>query len=89
VVNPGTGAVACDAPAAVESWLAQVEPERALPAGAVFQKRGDDLDPQLAWTGVGETGIGALRSHHGDPHLTSLNTVHLCTRTGARRAPSD
>ena len=48
-----------------------------LDAGTVFQNRCDFVDPALAWTGVGESGVGSTLSRHGFLGLTRRRSLHF------------
>ena len=52
-----------------------------LETGTVFMNRCDFLDPDLAWTGVKDTGLGVSLSRHGILAMTRLKSFHLRTRT--------
>ena len=52
---------------------------RALETGTVFMNRCDYLDPELAWTGVKNTGRGATLSVLGYQQLTQAKSFHLKT----------
>ena len=52
-----------------------------LETGTVFMNRCDYLDPDLAWTGVKDTGLGVSLSRHGILAMTRLKSYHLRTRT--------
>jgi len=49
----------------------------ALDTGTVFLNRCDYLDPELAWTGVKDSGRGVTLSRFGFDHLTRLKSFHL------------
>jgi acyl-CoA reductase-like NAD-dependent aldehyde dehydrogenase len=51
-----------------------------LNVGTVFMNRCDYLDPQLAWTGVKNTGKGVSLSKHGFSAVTRLKSYHLKTK---------
>ena len=53
-------------------WLAH-----RIDAGTVYQNRCDFVDPTLAWSGVGESGIGATLSRHGFLGLTRTRSLHF------------
>jgi acyl-CoA reductase-like NAD-dependent aldehyde dehydrogenase len=48
-------------------------------AGTVFLNRCDYLDPELAWTGIKDSGHGCTLSHYGFLHLTRPKSFHLRT----------
>ncbi len=48
-----------------------------LNAGTVFQNRCDFLDPELPWTGVGESGLGSTLSKYGFLNLTRRKSIHF------------
>jgi acyl-CoA reductase-like NAD-dependent aldehyde dehydrogenase len=48
-----------------------------LETGTVFMNRCDYLDPELAWTGVKDTGRGVTLSRLGYDHLTRAKSFHL------------
>lgn len=50
---------------------------RVLSTGTVFQNRCDYLDPELAWTGVRDTGKGVSLSVHGFRGVTKLKSLHF------------
>ena len=50
-----------------------------LETGTVFMNRCDYLDPDLAWTGVKNSGRGATLSRVGYEHLTRPKSFHLRT----------
>lgn len=52
---------------------------RDLDVGTVFQNRCDFLDPELPWTGVGDSGKGSTLSHSGFFHLTRRKSIHFRT----------
>lgn len=52
-------------------------------AGTVYVNRCDYLDPELAWTGIKDSGHGCTLSHLGFLHLTRPKSFHLRTRTSA------
>ncbi len=54
---------------------------RELQAGTVFQNRCDYLDPQLPWTGWGDSGRGSTLSRYGFLHLTRRKSIHFRTQT--------
>ena len=62
-------------------WTADADAARALGArietGTVFMNRADYLDPELAWTGVKDTGRGATLSRLGYELLTRPKSYHL------------
>ncbi len=47
--------------------------------GTFFMNRCDYLDPQLAWTGVGDSGKGVSLSHLGFGPLTRPKSIHFRT----------
>ncbi len=49
-----------------------------LAAGTIFLNRCDYLDPELAWTGVKDSGRGASLSRIGFEQLTRPRSFHLC-----------
>jgi acyl-CoA reductase-like NAD-dependent aldehyde dehydrogenase len=51
-----------------------------LEVGTVFMNRCDYLDPELAWTGVKDSGRGCTLSRLGYEHLTRPKSFHLRTR---------
>ncbi|WP_342359140.1 aldehyde dehydrogenase family protein [Terrarubrum flagellatum] len=51
-----------------------------IETGTVFMNRCDYLDPDLAWTGVKETGRGVSLSPFAFDHLTRLKSYHLRTQ---------
>jgi acyl-CoA reductase-like NAD-dependent aldehyde dehydrogenase len=51
-------------------------------AGTVYVNRCDYLDPELAWTGIKDSGHGCTLSHLGFQHLTRPKSFHIRTRTG-------
>jgi acyl-CoA reductase-like NAD-dependent aldehyde dehydrogenase len=51
-------------------------------AGTVYVNRCDYLDPELAWTGIKDSGHGCTLSHLGFLHLTRPKSFHIRTRTG-------
>lgn len=59
------------------------DPERAeriareVNAGTIFQNRCDVIDPELPWTGWGESGRGSTMSHYGFHALTRRKAVHF------------
>lgn len=65
-------------------WTSDLErAERLAPqvrTGTFFMNRCDYLDPQLAWTGVGDSGKGVSLSHLGFGPLTRPKSIHF--RTG-------
>ncbi len=50
-------------------------------AGTVYANRCDYLDPELAWTGIKDSGHGCTLSHLGFLHLTRPKSFHLRTQT--------
>ncbi len=48
-------------------------------AGTVYVNRCDYLDPELAWTGIKDSGHGCTLSHLGFLHLTRPKSFHLRT----------
>jgi acyl-CoA reductase-like NAD-dependent aldehyde dehydrogenase len=48
-----------------------------IETGTVFMNRCDYLDPELAWTGVKDTGRGITLSRLGYDHLTRAKSFHL------------
>ena len=62
-------------------WTADAAAARTLGArietGTVFMNRADYLDPELAWTGVKDTGRGATLSRLGYELLTRPKSFHL------------
>jgi acyl-CoA reductase-like NAD-dependent aldehyde dehydrogenase len=48
-----------------------------IETGTVFMNRCDYLDPELAWTGVKDTGRGVTLSRLGYDHLTRAKSFHL------------
>lgn len=56
---------------AAERLAAQIE------AGTVFANRCDYLDPQLAWTGVKDSGRGACLGRYGFDSVTRPKSLHL------------
>jgi len=67
-------------------WTEDIERGEALcnrtAAGTVFANRCDYLDPELAWTGIKDSGHGCTLSHLGFLHLTRPKSFHLRTKTG-------
>lgn len=51
-----------------------------IETGTVFMNRCDYLDPELAWTGVKDSGRGATLSHLGFGYLTRPKSYHFRTR---------
>ncbi len=49
-------------------------------AGTIFMNRCDYVDPQLAWTGVKDTGRGAAMSRLGFDAMTRPKSYHLRTK---------
>jgi acyl-CoA reductase-like NAD-dependent aldehyde dehydrogenase len=49
--------------------------------GTWFMNRCDYLDPELAWTGVKDSGHGCTLSRLGYDHLTRPKSFHLRTAT--------
>lgn len=62
-------------------WTADLSAARSigdrLQTGTVFMNRCDHLDPQLAWTGVKDSGRGCTLSVLGFDHLTRPKSFHL------------
>ena len=62
-------------------WTSDVEAAASigdrLETGTVFMNRCDYLDPELAWTGVKNSGRGATLSTVGYEHLTRPKSFHL------------
>ncbi|HEV2079863.1 MAG TPA: aldehyde dehydrogenase family protein, partial [Allosphingosinicella sp.] len=62
-------------------WTADIEAgERLgaqLDAGTVFANRCDYLDPELAWTGVKDSGRGASLGRYGYESVTRPKSFHL------------
>ena len=62
-------------------WTSDLEAARSiggrLETGTVFMNRCDHLDPQLAWTGVKDSGRGCTLSVLGYDHLTRPKSFHL------------
>jgi acyl-CoA reductase-like NAD-dependent aldehyde dehydrogenase len=52
---------------------------RELDVGTVFQNRCDYLDPELPWTGAGDSGKGSTMSRFGFLHLTRRKAIHFRT----------
>ena len=50
-----------------------------IATGTVFMNRCDYVDPDLAWTGVKDTGRGAGMSHLGFEAMTRPKSFHLRT----------
>jgi acyl-CoA reductase-like NAD-dependent aldehyde dehydrogenase len=48
-------------------------------AGTIFQNRCDFLDPELPWTGYGDSGKGSTLSTWGFFHLTKRKSIHFRT----------
>jgi acyl-CoA reductase-like NAD-dependent aldehyde dehydrogenase len=48
-----------------------------IETGTVYMNRCDYLDPQLAWTGVKDTGRGVSLSKYGFDTLTQPKSFHL------------
>ena len=67
-------------------WSSDVEEALALgdrvEAGTVFMNRCDYLDPELAWTGVKNTGRGVSLSRLGYDQLTRAKSYHYRTTIG-------
>ncbi len=65
-------------------WSSNVDEAMALgdqvEAGTVFMNRCDYLDPELAWTGVKNTGRGVSLSRLGYDQLTRAKSFHYRTR---------
>ncbi|MBZ0253992.1 MAG: aldehyde dehydrogenase family protein, partial [Candidatus Methylomirabilis sp.] len=55
---------------------------RGAEAGTVFMNRCDYLDPALPWTGVKDSGRGAMLSRHGFLALTRPKSIHFKTEIG-------
>ena len=53
-----------------------------LMAGTVFMNRCDFLDPELPWTGYGDSGLGSTLGHEGFGHLTRPRSVHKRLKAG-------
>ncbi len=66
-------------------WTADIERGESLAhrtaAGTVYVNRCDYLDPELAWTGIKDSGHGCTLSHLGFGYLTRPKSFHLRTRT--------
>jgi acyl-CoA reductase-like NAD-dependent aldehyde dehydrogenase len=66
-------------------WTEDIERGEALAhrtaAGTVYVNRCDYLDPELAWTGIKDSGHGCTLSHLGFLHLTRPKSFHIRTRT--------
>jgi acyl-CoA reductase-like NAD-dependent aldehyde dehydrogenase len=52
-----------------------------IDAGTVYVNRCDYLDPELAWTGIKDSGHGCTLSHLAFGYLTRPKSFHLRTRT--------
>lgn len=52
---------------------------REVDAGTIFQNRCDFLDPELPWTGYGDSGKGSTLSTWGFFHLTKRKSIHFRT----------
>jgi acyl-CoA reductase-like NAD-dependent aldehyde dehydrogenase len=65
-------------------WTSDVEAAASIgdriETGTVFMNRCDYLDPELAWTGVKNTGRGVTLSKLGYDHLTRVKSFHLRTK---------
>ena len=53
-----------------------------LQAGTVFMNRCDYLDPEMPWTGYGDSGLGSTLGHEGFHHLTRPRSVHMRIKAG-------
>ncbi len=66
-------------------WTEDLERAEALAhrtaAGTVYVNRCDYLDPELAWTGIKDSGHGCTLSHLGFLYLTRPKSFHIRTRT--------
>jgi acyl-CoA reductase-like NAD-dependent aldehyde dehydrogenase len=66
-------------------WTEDTERGEALAhraaAGTVYVNRCDYLDPELAWTGIKDSGHGCTLSHLGFLYLTRPKSFHIRTRT--------
>ncbi len=66
-------------------WTEDIERGEALShrtaAGTVYVNRCDYLDPELAWTGIKNSGHGCTLSHLGFLYLTRPKSFHVRTRT--------
>ncbi len=66
-------------------WTEDIERGEALAhrtaAGTVFVNRCDYLDPELAWTGIKDSGHGCTLSHLGFLYLTRPKSFHIRSRT--------
>jgi acyl-CoA reductase-like NAD-dependent aldehyde dehydrogenase len=66
-------------------WTEDIERGEALAhrtaAGTVYVNRCDYLDPELAWTGIKDSGHGCTLSHLGFLYLTRPKSFHIRTRT--------
>jgi acyl-CoA reductase-like NAD-dependent aldehyde dehydrogenase len=66
-------------------WTEDTERGEALArrtaAGTVYVNRCDYLDPELAWTGIKDSGHGCTLSHLGFLYLTRPKSFHVRTRT--------
>lgn len=64
-------------------WTEDIDTARTLGSqietGTVFLNRCDYLDPELAWTGVKNSGRGVTLSTHGYEHVTRSKSFHLRT----------
>ena len=62
-------------------WTADLDAAKSIGAdvqtGTVFMNRCDYVDPGLAWTGVKDTGRGAVLSRLGYDGLTRPKSYHL------------
>lgn len=56
---------------------------REVQAGTVFQNRCDVIDPELPWTGWGESGRGSTMSRHGFLALTRRKSISFRVRQPA------
>lgn len=52
-----------------------------IATGTWFMNRCDYLDPELAWTGIKDSGYGCTLSPLGYEHLTRPKSYHLKIRT--------
>jgi len=66
-------------------WTEDIERGEAMAhrtaAGTVYVNRCDYLDPELAWTGLKDSGHGCTLSHLGFLYLTRPKSFHIRTRT--------
>jgi acyl-CoA reductase-like NAD-dependent aldehyde dehydrogenase len=66
-------------------WTEDIEHGEALAhrtaAGTVYVNRCDYLAPELAWTGIKDSGHGCALSHLGFLYLTRPKNFHVRTRT--------